>query len=143
VQGPSNRPLNAAIVSVMPSHINRETIEVPFKDMSVFLTEAEKGASSLLRAIYKAGVDINAADPYGRTILMHLVMYAPRVTAKLRRRIFAGIACLLANQADPNLADENGLTPFDVALKLQHKDIIEILFTHRAKFSSSIHHATS
>jgi ankyrin repeat protein len=47
--------------------------------------------------------------------------------------------CLLENHADPNLADNDGLTAFDVALQLQQKDIIEILFNHGAKFPSSIH----
>jgi len=70
---------------------------------------------------------------------MHLVMFASGARRKLRTRMLSGIACLLENHADPNLADNNGLTPFDVALKLQQKDIIEIFFNHGAKFPSSIH----
>jgi hypothetical protein len=120
----------------MPNNFTLVQVEV---DMSVFLTMAQKGGPSLLRAIAKAGVDVNAADFSGRTILWHLVMHAPRVTGLVRRRIFAGIACLLQNHADPSLADEDGLTPFDVALKLQQKDIAELLFNQGAKFSSIIH----
>jgi ankyrin repeat protein len=122
----------------MPNAFDRETIEVAYIDMGDFLDGSTEGRPVALRAIAAAGVDANAADPSGRTILMHLVRFAVRATGKLRRRIYAGIACLLENHADPNLADEDGLTPFDVALKLQQKDVIEILFNHGAKFPSSI-----
>ena len=51
----------------------------------------------------------------------------------------AGIAHVLHHGADPNLADDRGLTAFVLALRLHQRDIAELLFLSGAEFRSSVH----
>src|SRR5579864_5869745 len=100
---------------------------------------AYEDGAALLQSIAAAGVDVNVADPSGKTLLMRAVQFAAQCQGKQRRRIVEGISCLLHHGADPNLADERGLTAFVLALKLRQRDIAELLFLSGAKFRSRIH----
>ena len=103
------------------------------------LTMAYKGSATLLPAIAAAGVDVNVVDFSGMTLLMYATLYATLCSDKPRRNTVAGIAQLLHHGADPNLADDRGLTAFFLALKLHQRDIAELLFLSGADFRSGIH----
>ena len=98
----------------------------------LFLAIALRDEAALLREMAAAGVDANIADPSGRTLLMHTVYFAAQCDGELRRRMVAGIACLLQNNADPNLADACGETASSLALKLRQRDIAKLLLEHGA-----------
>jgi ankyrin repeat protein len=68
-------------------------------------------------------VDVNVADPSGRTLLLHAVDLASTCTYELRPRIVETVACLLQNGADANLADDQGQTPLSLALTFRQKDL--------------------
>jgi ankyrin repeat protein len=104
----------------------------------LFLTMALRDGAALLQAIAASGVDVNVADPSGKTLLLHAVRFAAQPDGKLRRRMVEGITCLLDHGADPNLADDQGQTPFTAALKLGQKNIAELLLLSGAKFRSRV-----
>jgi len=105
----------------------------------LFLTMAMKDRAALLRAIAAAGVDVNVASPKGKTLLLLAVELASICDYKLRRRMMAGICCLLDHGADPNLADDRGETPLSVALQFRQRDLTELLFLSGAQPKSRIH----
>ena len=105
---------------------------------NLFFLMANGGGAAVLRAIAAAELDVNVADPTGKTLLMRAVQFAAQYQGKQRRKIVEGISCLLHHGADPNLADECGLTAFTSALKLGQRDIAEMLFLSSAKFRSRI-----
>jgi hypothetical protein len=78
--------------------------------LDLFLVLATKDGAMLLRAIAAAGVDVNVAGPKGKTLLLLAVELASICDYKLRRRMMAGICCLLDHGADPNLANDMGET---------------------------------
>jgi ankyrin repeat protein len=106
---------------------------------NLFFLMAMGDGAAVLRAIAAAGLDVNVAGPTGKTLLMRAVHFAAQCDGKLRRKMVEGISCLLHHGANPNLADERGLTAFTSALKLGQRDIAELLFLSSAKFRSRIH----
>ena len=106
---------------------------------NLFATMGTRGGAALLRAIAKAGVDVNVADPSGKTLLLCAVDFAALCDDKMRVRIAEGVFFLLHHGADPNLADDRGRTPFMLALMWRQKLIAELLFLSGANFRSRVH----
>jgi hypothetical protein len=106
---------------------------------NLFFLMAIGGGAALLRAIAAADLDVNVAGPTGKTLLMRAVHFTAKCRGKLRQKIVVGIICLLHHGADPNIADDRGLTAFVLALQLHQRDIAELLFLSGAEFKSGIH----
>ncbi len=49
-----------------------------------------------------------------------------------------GIACLVQNGADANIADDRGQTPLRLALTLRDKDLVMLLLEHDAEVTSRV-----
>jgi ankyrin repeat protein len=98
----------------------------------------QRGGEALFHEIKEAGVDVNVADPSGRTLLLHAVHLAATCTDKLRQRVVDSITCLLQNGADVNLAAERGQTPLSLALTLRQKDLAWLLLEHGAEATPGI-----
>ena len=99
---------------------------------------AYEDGETLLRVIRAAGLDVNVADPSGKTLIMYATAYAAQNSDKAGRNMVAAIAHLLHHGANLNLADERGLTAFGLALKLHQRDIAELLLLAGAEFRSRI-----
>lgn len=78
---------------------------------------AESGNLERVRMLLKTPVDIDARDAHGRSALM---------LAVLRDRS-AIVDALLAHDADPNAADDRGVTPLQAALAANQADIAAAL----------------
>lgn len=88
---------------------NFEDIIAPYGVVGHLFVTMGLQDEGLLQAIEAAGVDVNVADPSGKTLLMHAAHCAAICKkGKLRRRMLAGISLLLKNGANVNLADERG-----------------------------------
>lgn len=104
----------------------------------LFFGMVQRGDKALLREIIAAGVDVNVADPSGRTLLLHAVHLASTCTDKLRPRIVETVAFLLQNGANANLADDEGHTPLRLALTLRQRDLAWLLLENGAESTPGI-----
>jgi ankyrin repeat protein len=119
--------------TVVTAYATRQLVSDLLKTMAL------QDGQALVQALVKAGLDINVADCSGKTLLMHAVHFAAKYkTDKLRKKIIAGIAYIVRNGANLNLADECGDTALSLALKLRQKDIAKIMLIHDAEFTSRI-----
>jgi ankyrin repeat protein len=106
---------------------------------SLIATMCLKNSADLLEAIRNAGVDVNIADPNGRTLLMFAIYHAALCKDTTRPKMVEAIHWLLQNGANVNLADLGGMTAFSLAVTSRQKDFAMLLFKHGAAFPSQIH----
>lgn len=99
----------------------------------------QRGDTAMLREILAVGVDVNVADPSGRTLLLHAVHLASTCTKKLRPRFVETVALLLQNGANANLADDWCQTPLSLALTLRQNDLAWLLLERGAEATPGIH----
>lgn len=99
------------------------------KDIDALVTAALCGDYDVVTSLVEAGADINARDELGRTALMVAV-----------DETYSGIVkYLLEHGAEPNVLDNDGDSPLDVAkyssLFRVHGDteIVDLLVAHGAK----------
>lgn len=84
---------------------------------TALIIAARKGHSKLFKELLDHGAKINAVDPSGNTALMHITIWASRMSSlglpatdqKLKGLINAG--------ADPNIVDKAGRTPMMAAVR--------------------------
>ena len=91
--------------------------EAPIGSAAELRSAAAAGDMSRLRASLNAHVDINSRDNTGRTALLLATLHAQ--TDAVRE--------LLAHGADPNVADNHGVTPLQAATSGGHAALIKAL----------------
>jgi ankyrin repeat protein len=96
----------------------------------LFFTLVFLGGEAVLREMGAEGIDINATDPSGKTLLMLAVNWAAE--SKAKRKVLAAIACLLEHGANVSLKDENGETALTQALRRCQKSIAKLLLQYNA-----------
>nr|WP_245198572.1 ankyrin repeat domain-containing protein [Jiella mangrovi] len=87
--------------------------------MAEALGSNEKGAMDVLDRLIAAGVDLNAVDRQGRSVLHHAAMLSNAETGGLR--------ALLARGADPSQRDDTGATPQNLVPRRVEYDEIRAL----------------
>ena len=100
--------------------------EINLRDWYVLVGQGPKRFDKLLKDIIAKGRDINAVQKHKRE------MWAP-LHWVAQRGLTDGIACLLANGADPNVITDKGQTPLHfIAQKGVGKNQVELLLKHGA-----------
>ena len=100
--------------------------EINLRDWYVLVGQGPKRFDTLLKGFLAKGWDINATQKHRRGMWTPLHWVA-------QRGLTNGVACLLANGADPNVTDDKGQTPLHfIAQKGVGKNQVELLIEHGA-----------
>jgi ankyrin repeat protein len=92
---------------------------------------ASDGDVAVVVAALDAGLDVDAADAGGRTLLHHaLASRPPRVPARTQRAL---VALLLERGAAPDARDAQGRTPLHIAAQRHELGSVELLLFHGAE----------
>ena len=100
--------------------------EINLRDWYTLVGQGPKRFDELVKGFLAKGLDINARQKHRRGMWTPLHWVA-------QRGLTDGIACLLANGADPNVPDDKGQTPLHfIAQKGIGKNQVELLIEHGA-----------
>ena len=103
--------------------------EINLRDWYVLVGQGPKRFDKLLKGFIAKGRDINSLQKHKRD------MWAP-LHWVAQRGLTAGIACLLANGADPNVITDKGQTPLHfIAQKGVGKNQVQLLLEHGANLN--------
>ena len=104
--------------------------EINFRDWYVLVGQGHKRFDILVKKFLATGWDINERRKHRRGLWTPLHWVA-------QRGLTNGVACLLANGADPNIADDKGRTPMHIiAQKGVGKNQIALLIEHGGDINS-------
>ena len=104
--------------------------EINLRDWYVLVGQGPKRFDTLVKGFLVKGWDINALQKHRRGMWSPLHWVA-------QRGLTNGIACLLANGADPNVTDDKGQTPLHfIAQKGVGKNQVELLIEHGADLNA-------
>ena len=131
--GPTMPLLEIALQSKQPAIVDLlidSGYEVNFRDWYVLVGQGPKRFDALVKKFLATGWDINERRKHRRGLWTPLHWVA-------QRGLTNGVACLLANGADPNVTDDKGRTPMHIiAQKGVGKNQIELLIEHGGDINS-------
>ena len=131
--GPTMPLLEIALQSKQPAIVNLLIdvgYEINLRDWYVLVGQGPKRFDTLVKRFLAEGWDINARQKHRRGMWTPLHWVA-------QRGLTNGIACLLANGADPNVTDDKGQTPLHfIAQKGVGKNQVELLIEHGADLNA-------
>lgn len=127
--GPTMPLLEIALQSKQPAIVDLLIdlgYEINLRDWYVLVGQGPKRFDVLLKGFIAKGRDINALQKHRRGMWSPLHWVA-------QRGLTNGVACLLANGANPNITDDKGQTPLHfIAQKGVGKNQAELLIEHGA-----------
>ena len=127
--GPTMPLLEIALQSKQPAIVDLlidAGYEINLRDWYVLVGQGPKRFDALVKGFLAKGQDINALQKHRRGMWTPLHWVA-------QRGLTNGVACLLANGADPNVTDDKGQTPLHfIAQKGVGKNQAELLIEHGA-----------
>ena len=127
--GPTMPLLEIALQSKQPAIVDLLIdlgYEINLRDWYVLVGQGPKRFDTLVKGFLAKGRDINARQKHRRG------MWAP-LHWVAQRGLTNGVACLLANGADPNVTDDKGQTPLHfIAQKGVGKNQAKLLIEHGA-----------
>ena len=127
--GPTMPLLEIALQSKQPAIVDLLIdlgYEINLRDWYVLVGQGPKRFDTLVKGFLAKGWDINASQKHRRGMWTPLHWVA-------QRGLTNGIACLLANGADPNVTDDKGQTPLHfIAQKGIGKNQAALLIEHGA-----------
>ena len=131
--GPTMPLLEIALQSKQPAIVDLlidSGYEINFRDWYVLVGQGPKRFDTLVKKFLATGWDINERRKHRRGLWTPLHWVA-------QRGLTNGVACLLANGADPNVTDDWGRTPMHIiAQKGVGKNQIELLIEHGGDINS-------
>ena len=131
--GPTMPLLEIALQSKQPAIVDLlidAGYEINLRDWYVLVGQGPKRFDVLLKGFLAKGWDINARQKHRRGLWTPLHWVA-------QRGLTNGVACLLANGADPNVTDDKGQTPLHfIAQKGVGKKQAELLIEHGAALNA-------
>ena len=131
--GPTMPLLEIALQSKQPAIVNLLIdvgYEINLRDWYVLVGQGPKRFDTLVKRFLAKGWDINARQKHRRGMWTPLHWVA-------QRGLTNGVACLLANGADPNVTDDKGQTPLHfIAQKGVGKNQVELLIEHGADLNA-------
>ena len=131
--GPTMPLLEIALQSKQPAIVDLlidSGYEVNFRDWYVLVGQGPKRFDTLVKKFLATGWNINERRKHRRGLWTPLHWVA-------QRGLTNGVACLLANGADPNVTDDKGRTPMHIiAQKGVGKNQIELLIEHGGDINS-------
>ena len=131
--GPTMPLLEIALQSKQPAIVDLlidSGYEINFRDWYVLVGQGPKRFDALVKKFLTKGWDINRRQKHRRGMWTPLHWVA-------QRGLTNGIACLLANGADPNIADDKGRTPMHIiAQKGVGKNQVQLLIEHGANIDA-------
>ena len=127
--GPTMPLLEIALQSKQPAIVDLLIdlgYEINLRDWYVLVGQGPNRFDALVKRFLAKGRDINALQKHRRGMWTPLHWLA-------QRGLTNGIACLLANGADPNVTDDKGQTPLHfIAQKGVGKNQVQLLVEHGA-----------
>ena len=131
--GPTMPLLEIALQSKQPAILDLlidSGYEINLRDWYVLVGQGPKRFDTLVKGFLAKGWDINARQKHRRGLWTPLHWVA-------QRGLTNGVACLLANGADPNATDDKGQTPLHfIAQKGVGKNQAELLIEHGADLNA-------
>ncbi len=131
--GPTMPLLEIALQSKQPAIVDLlidSGYEVNFRDWYVLVGQGPKRFDTLVKKFLATDWDINERRKHRHGLWTPLHWVA-------QRGLTNGVACLLANGADPNVTDDKGRTPMHIiAQKGVGKNQIELLIEHGGDINS-------
>ena len=131
--GPTMPLLEIALQAKQPAIVDLlidAGYEINLRDWYVLVGQGPKRFDTLVKGFLAKGWDINARQKHRRGMWTPLHWVA-------QRGLTNGIACLLANGADPNVTDDKGQTPLHfIAQKGIGKNQAELLIEHGADLNA-------
>ena len=131
--GPTMPLLEIALQSQQPAIVDLlidSGYEINFRDWYVLVGQGPKRFDTLVKKFLATGWNINERRKHRRGLWTPLHWVA-------QRGLTNGVACLLGNGADPNIADDKGRTPMHIiAQKGVGKNQIALLIEHGGDINS-------
>lgn len=131
--GPTMPLLEIALQSKQPAIVDLlidAGYEINLRDWYVLVGQGPEWFDAFVKGLLAKGWDINASQGHRRGMWTPLHWVA-------QRGLTNGVACLLANGADPNVTDDKGQTPLHfIAQKGVGKNQAELLIEHGANLNA-------
>lgn len=122
-------------------------VQTGFDSMSEVLKEEAKTQPTILlleaalennnklvkHLVSKAGININAKDQFGYTVLHMIALRKTNNDTKLQQKLIAAAQILIANGADVNIENKIGLTPLKSAINAKNTVLVKLLLDKGAK----------